>query len=257
MENKPYHIIQRKIVLKYSFLKLLSINIADEIISKIISYIYGSLIIKCNRESLSRSLRIYKLDSFTYEQIKEEIHGLLGFNLLNKQNGTYKLCDIHSIGSYINDFDIKIISQGRNFESKISAANRNIESKLSAKGSQILNQNCRLNPQDLNRTYQCIDLQGRFRKSTAKKAKSRAIKNDCRTVSHGEIISYKDFCLCPPESCNDLFYIYKMNGCMYDVLIGCDILFLIMNILYNIKCVKISKKKRKKLKLKGSEYIII
>ena len=219
--KQPYHIIQRKIIIKHYLLKefpfesriklennkeIKKVNInstklilltdfhndiifplsedIDKIISFIISYIYDSILIKCKRDCLTRSIRIYKIDLNTFYQIQKEINGLLGFNLLAKNNGNYNTYEINSIGTYIQNFDI------------------------------------------------------------------------CENLYSLDVQSYKDFNLCKYKF-NDTFYIKNMKGCLYEIIMGFDILLLLFKILYNIKCVRISKKKRKKLMLDGVSFTLL
>jgi len=187
MNNKPYHFTQRKIILKHYVLQNIRVDLADEIISNIISYIYSSIIIKCRREISSRSFRLYNMDSFTYFQSQQEINKLIGFDLLSKINGEYKTYEINAIGSFFQFFDI---------------------------------------------------------------CQNDAAIPDC------PIMSYKDFCLCE-FAAHNIFYIKKMKDCMYDVILGFDILMLLIKLLYKIRYVKISKKKRERLKLNGVSIINI
>lgn len=180
--SKPYYIIQRKIILKHFTSDFCQID--DELLSLIISFVYRSLIIKSKRELSTRLIRVMNLDASTYYQIQNEIHGLLGFNLSAKENGSFKEYEINSIGAHIKNFFIQ-----------------------------------------------------------PKKNPSTEI-------------SYEDFALCEYNS-SDTFYINKINGCMYDIIIGIDILLLLMKYIYSIKLSKISKKKIKKLKLDTIDIINI
>lgn len=74
--------------------------------------------------------------------------------------------------------------------------------------------------------------------------------------------TYDDFCLfdstdMPSNSNGNVFIITKINGCMYDLVTGFDIMLLIFRSMYGLKFAKISKKRRDKLKTNGVKNINI
>jgi len=113
-------------------------------------------------------------------------------------------------------------------------------------------------------SYLSLDIQSDriFDKSnSANESRSSLDQNDNFMIyQDGNEMSYSEFCLSDPIDFADTskeneFIITKINGNLYDVVTGLDILLVILKASYGLDYSRISKKRRDKLKLAGVKSI--